>query len=97
MILVKIGVQDGEREYSDWTHYENFNQTDYLKGKITDREILSEFLGFSLTDDDYFDKTTTTYADREKYWNDTSAVWVSNVLHISEHDLDLLKHYGILY
>ena len=91
MILVKIGVQDGEREYSDWTHYENFNQTDYLKGKITDREILSEFLGFSLTDDDYFDK------DREKYWNDTSAVWVDSVATIPENDLDLLKHYGILY
>ena len=95
MLLVKIGVQDGEREYSDWTYYENFNQTDYLEGKITDREILSEFLGFSLTDDDYFDKTTTTYADREKYWNDTSAVWVNNVLNISEQDLKTLKQYGV--
>ena len=91
MILVKIGVQDGEREYSDWTYYENFNQTDYLEGEITDREILSEFLGFSLTDDDYLDK------DREKYWNDTSVVWVDSVATIPENDLDLLKHYGILY
>lgn len=91
MILVKIGVQDGEREYSDWTYYENFNQTDYLEGEITDREILSEFLGLSLTDDDYLDK------DREKYWNDTSAVWVSTVLNISEQDLKTLRHYGILY
>ena len=91
MILVKIGVQDGEREYSDWTYYENFNQTDYLEGEITDREILSEFLGFSLTAGDYFDK------DREKYWNDTSAVWVDSVATIPENDLDLLKHYGILY
>ena len=65
--------------------------SDYLEGEITDREILSEFLGFSLTDDDYLDK------DREKYWNDTSAVWVSNVLNISEQDLKTLRHYGILY
>ena len=91
MILVKVGVQDGENEYYDWTYYENFNQTDYLEGKIPDREILSEFLGFSFTDDDYFDK------DREKYWNDTSAVWVESVAVIPENDLDLLKHYGILY
>jgi hypothetical protein len=31
MILVKVGVQDGENEYYDWTYYENFNQTDYLE------------------------------------------------------------------
>ena len=52
MIIVKIGIQEGEREYSDLTYYENFNQTDYLEGEITDREILSEFIGHNLTDDD---------------------------------------------
>jgi hypothetical protein len=48
-------------------------------------------LGFSFTDDDYFDK------DGEMYWYDTSAVWVESVAVIPENDLDLLKHYGILY
>lgn len=91
MILVKVGVQDGEREYYDWTYYEKFNQTDYLEGKITDREILSEFWGHDFGDDDYFDKGT------ESYWLYTSAVWVDSVATIPENDLDLLKHYGILY
>tara|TARA_B100000029_G_C17080256_1_gene780261 strand:- start:53 stop:328 length:276 start_codon:yes stop_codon:yes gene_type:complete len=91
MILVKIGIQDGENEYYDWTHYENFNQTDYLEGKITDREMLSEFWGQDFGDDDCFDKGS------ESYWLYTSCVWVSNVLNISEQDLKTLRQYGILY
>ena len=39
MIIVRIGIQDGEREYNDWNYYNNFTQTDYLEGKITDNTI----------------------------------------------------------
>ena len=87
MIIVKIGIQDGEREYDEWNYYNNFTQTDYLGGKITDREILSEFYGIEFGDNDYFDK------DREKYWNDTSAVWVNSVMNISEEELNTLKKF----
>tara|TARA_R100001480_G_scaffold151769_1_gene153331 strand:- start:397 stop:666 length:270 start_codon:yes stop_codon:yes gene_type:complete len=89
MIIVRIGIQDGEREYNEWNYYNNFNQTDYLEGKITDREILSEFFGIDFEDNDYFDK------DAEKYWNDTSCVWVNSVMNISEEELNTLKHFLI--
>mgnify|MGYP003625021837 FL=1 len=89
MIIVKIGIQDGEREYDEWNYYNNFTQTDYLEGKITDREILSEFYGIEFGDNDYFDK------DREKYWFDTSCVWVNSVMNISEEELNTLKHFLI--
>ena len=87
MIIVKIGIQDGEREYDEWNYYNTFTEDDYLKGKITDREILSEFYGIEFGDNDYFDK------DREKYWNDTSCVWVNSVMNISEKELNTLKHF----
>ena len=87
MIIVKIGIQDGEREYDEWNYYNTFTENDYLEGKITDREILSEFYGIEFGDNDYFDK------DREKYWNDTSCVWVNSVMNISEKELDTLKHF----
>tara|TARA_R110002049_G_scaffold275025_1_gene453041 strand:+ start:192 stop:461 length:270 start_codon:yes stop_codon:yes gene_type:complete len=87
MIIVKIGIQDGEREYDEWNYYNTFTENDYLEGKITDREILSEFYGIEFGDNDYFDK------DREKYWNDTSCVWVNSVMNISEKELNTLKHF----
>ena len=87
MIIVKIGIQDGEREYDEWDYWNTFTEDDYLKGKITDREILSEFYGIEFGDNDYFDK------DREKYWNDTSCVWVNSVMNISEKELNTLKHF----
>ena len=87
MIIVKIGIQDGEREYDEWDYWNTFTEDDYLKGKITDREILSEFYGIEFGDNDYFDK------DREKYWNDTSAVWVNSVMNISEKELNTLKKF----
>ncbi|MDA9266516.1 hypothetical protein N9P69_00815 [Gammaproteobacteria bacterium] len=87
MIIVKIGIQDGEREYDEWDYWNTFTEDDYLKGKITDREILSEFYGIEFGDNDYFDK------DREKYWNDTSAVWVNSVMNISEEELNTLKKF----
>ena len=87
MIIVKIGIQDGEREYDEWNYWNTFTEDDYLKGKITDREILSEFYGIEFGDNDYFDK------DREKYWNDTSAVWVNSVMNISEEELNTLKKF----
>lgn len=89
MIIVKIGIQDGEREYDEWNYYNTFTENDYLEGKITDREILSEFYGIEFGDNDYFDK------DREKYWNDTSCVWVNSVMNISEEELNTLKHFLI--
>lgn len=87
MIIVKIGIQDGEREYDEWNYYTTFTENDYLKGKITDREILTEFFGIEFGDNDYFDK------DREKYWNDTSAVWVNSVMNISEEELNTLTKF----
>ena len=87
MIIVNIGIQDGERYYSDWDYYNNFTKTDYQEGKITDREILSEFCGIDFEDDDYFDK------DNEKYWCAETCVWVNSVMNISEQELDTLKHF----
>ncbi len=92
MIIVRIGIQDGEREYTDWNYYQNFNQTDYLEGEITDREILSEFWGVAFGDNDYFDKEDP---HDESYWYDTSCVWVESVENISENDLETLKRYLI--
>ena len=51
MILVEFAIQDGEREYFDFGYYTTFTQTDYLEGKITDREMLNEFFGLDLKDD----------------------------------------------
>ncbi len=87
MIIVKIGIQDGEREYDEWDYWNTFTEDDYLKGKITDREILSEFYGIEFGDNDYFDK------DREKYWNDTSAVWIDSVEEITPEHLEIIKRY----
>lgn len=89
MIIVRIGIQDGEREYTDWNYYQNFNQTDYLEGKITDREILSEFWGIDFGDNDYYDK------NNESYWYFESVIWVESVENISENDLETLKRYLI--
>ena len=87
MIIVKIGIQDGEREYDEWNYYNTFTENDYLEGKITDREILSEFYGIEFGDNDYFDK------DREKYWNDTSCVWIDSVEEITPEHLEIIKRY----
>ena len=89
MIIVRLGIQDGEREYKEWGHYDNFTENDYLEKKITDREMLSEFWGTEFNDEDYFDE------DNEKYWLDTSAVWVESVANISEEELNTLKHFLI--
>ena len=93
MILVEFAIQDGEREYFDFGYYNNFTQTDYLEGKITDREMLNEHFCLDLKDDDYFDK------DNEQYWNDcyTRAVWVSNVSNTSEQDIETLKQYRVVF
>ena len=92
MILVEFGIQDGEREYFDFGYYNNFTQTDYLEGKITDREMLNEFFSLNLRDDDYFNE------DREQYWIDcyTRAVWVTNVSVTNEQDIETLKQYRVV-
>jgi len=87
MILINFGIQDGEREYQNWDYDRNHTHKDYNDDKITDRELLSDFFGMSLTDEDYFDE------DNEKYWLDTSAVWVESVVNISEEELNTLKHF----
>jgi len=87
MIIVNIGIQDGEREYKEWNYYHTFTENDYLEDKITDREILSEFYGIEFGDNDYFDK------DREKYWNDTSCVWVNSVEDITPEHLEIIQRY----
>ena len=87
MIIVNIGIQDGEREYKEWDYYRTFTENDYLEGKITDRVILSGFYGIEFGDNDYFDK------DREKYWNDTSCVWVNSVEEITPEHLEIIKRY----
>ena len=93
MILVEFAIQDGEKEYFDFGYYNNFTQTDYLKGEITDREMLNEHFCLDLTDDDYFDQ------DNEQYWNDcyTRAVWVSDVSVANEQDIETLKQYRVVF
>ena len=87
MILINFGIQDGERKYQDWDYDRNHTYKDYNDDKITDRELLSDFFGMSLTDEDYFDE------DNEKYWLDTGAVWVESVVNISEEELNTLKYF----
>jgi len=87
MIIYTIQIQDGERQYTEWGYYETFTIEQYENGELSDREILSEFYGIEFGDNDYFDK------DREKYWNDTSCVWVNSVMNISEKELNTLKHF----
>jgi Ca2+-dependent lipid-binding protein len=90
MILIKFGIQDGEREYQNWDYDRNHTYKDYNDDKITDRELLSDFFGMSLTDDDYLDETY------EKYWLDTSAVWIESIMEITDQDLETLRQYGVV-
>ena len=91
MILIDIGVQDGERKYNHYCYYETFSKDDHDKGKITERTILSEFFGLNLTDNDYFDN------DKDSYWNDTSAVYINSVQDISSQELETLRKLEIVY
>ena len=87
MIIYTIQIQDGERQYTEWGYYETFTIEQYENGELLDREILSEFYGIDFGDNDYFDK------DREKYWNDTSCVWIDSVEEITPEHLEIIKRY----
>ena len=91
MIIVKIGIQDGEREYDEWNYYNTFTEKDYKEGKITDRTILSEHHDNVFEDEDLED------GGEEKYWYGDKIVSVTGVWDTTEEELLVLHKFGILY
>ena len=85
MIIYTIEIQDGERQYTDWNFERGYNYSDYEEGKITDRDLLSDFYGTEFTDDDR--------EGNEQYWDDTRLVSIYSVNSITEADLELIRNY----
>ena len=83
MILINFGIQDGERDYREWSYYETFSKEDYDKGKVNDFIILNEVYG--VEEDDY--------DDNKAYWDNNRLIWVERVQDIDEATLDILRRY----
>lgn len=83
MILVNFGIQDGDRDYREWSYYQNFSKEDYDKGKINDFIVLNEVYG---VEEDDFD-------DNNAYWDSNRLVWVESVQDIDQETLDILRRY----
>jgi len=66
MILINFGIQDGERDYREWSYYETFSKEDYDKGKVNDFIILNEVYGVEKDD----------YDDNKAYWDNNRLIWV---------------------
>lgn len=88
MILINFGIQDGEREYTEWTCEVEYSKEDYEKGKVTDINLLNSMYGIEKDDVDEFDK--------DKYWaNDMSRLfWVDGVEDITQDKLDIMNQYA---
>lgn len=83
MILINFGIQDGERDYREWSYYETFSKEDYDNGKVNDFIILNEVYG--VEEDDY--------DDNKAYWDNNRLIWVDRVQDIDEATLDILRRY----
>jgi hypothetical protein len=83
MILINFGIQDGERDYREWSYYETFSKEDYDKGKVNDFIILNEVYGVEKDD----------YDDNKAYWDNNRLIWVERVQDIDEATLDILRRY----
>ena len=93
MIIYTIERQDGERQYTDWNFERGYNYSDYEEGKITDRDLLSDFYGTEFTDDDYSELYNNKREGNEQYWDDTRLVSIYSVNSITEADLELIRKY----
>ena len=91
MILVRINIEDGDRTYSEYQYYENFNLEDYQQdvGKINDETILSEFFGEEFSDDDLYESHSYEYGD--------TVVRVGKVSTLNQEQLEVFKELRILY
>jgi hypothetical protein len=83
MILINFGIQDGERDYREWSYYETFSKADYDKGKVNDFIVLNEVYG--VEEDDL--------EDNNAYWDNNRLIWVESVQDIDQATLDILKRY----
>jgi len=85
MILANFGIQDGEREYIDWSYYANFSFKDYQEGKITDLEMLNEAFCINAEEQEPM--------SNGKYWDDTRLIWVKDVKAITPEELTILQNF----
>ena len=83
MILINFGIQDGERDYREWSYYETFSEADYDKGKVNDFIVLNEVYG--VEEDDL--------EDNNAYWDNNRLIWVESVQDIDQATLDILRRY----
>ena len=90
MILITYGVQEGDREYYVHDFSGTFNYIDYINNKTTNNELLEDWLGYDLDDDNWVDPTDGTY------WDDTRLVLVENVFPLSDVDRKILNKFSIL-
>jgi|TARA_R100000458_G_C8173221_1_gene172933 hypothetical protein len=90
MILITYGVQEGEREYYVHEYSGTFTYIDYINHETTNNELLEDWLGDDLDDDNWEDPTDGTY------WDDTRLVWVENVYPLSDVDRKILNKFSIL-
>ena len=51
MILITYGVQEGDREYYVHDFSGTFNYIDYINNKTTNEDLLADWLGNDLDDD----------------------------------------------
>ena len=90
MILITYGVQEGDREYYVNDFSGTFNYIDYINNKTTNEDLLADWLGNDLDDDNWEDPTDGTY------WDDTRVVWGENVFPLSDVDRKILNKFSIL-
>ena len=51
MIIYTIEIQDGERQYTEWD-YVDHHYEDYENGNLTDQQLLEDFFGVELSNQD---------------------------------------------
>mgnify|MGYP007077435649 CR=1 FL=1 len=90
MILITYGVQEGEREYYVHDYSGTFNYIDFINNQTTAEDLLADWLGDDLYDNNWEDPTDGTY------WDDTRLVWVENVFPLSDVDRKILNKFSIL-
>jgi hypothetical protein len=90
MILVKIETTEtnSDTTFEQLTYYVNWDLIDYREGRLTDKDILSDFSGIDYTDEEI---ETLGFIDGPFKYE------VSNVLQMSFEEYEVLCGLGILY
>ena len=90
MILVEIETthSSSETTFKELTYYVNWDLTDYLEDRITDKDILSDFSGLDYSDEEI---ETLGFLDGPFEYR------VGNVLQMSEEEYEVLCKLDILY